>query len=63
MPNRLPEIDHEMTPNIVCPYCGYKEIDSWQLSLDSGEIYCNDCEHTFHYERDLTITYTTSKIE
>lgn len=26
------EIDHDDTTNIVCPYCGYEDYDSWEVS-------------------------------
>ena len=25
------EIVHEYTQNITCPYCGYEDIDSWEV--------------------------------
>lgn len=55
--------DHDLTQNIVCPYCGYTESDSWELLEDAEDIECPDCENTFHYERIHTIDYSTSKKE
>lgn len=55
------EIDHEYTDNIVCPYCGGEETDSWEFHEDSGDINCGSCHKEFHYERDISVSYTTSK--
>lgn len=56
------EIDHEFTDNIICPYCGYEERDSFEYS-DNDETECPDCEQTFKSQRHVRITYSTSKIE
>ena len=55
------EIDHEYTDNIVCPHCGEEERDSWEYSEDSGSATCGECRLAFHYERETSVTYTTSK--
>jgi len=55
-------IDHEYTKEIVCPYCGNEQSDSWEFS-DDGEIECGMCEETFTYERIVTVEYSTAKSE
>lgn len=57
------EIDHEYTNEVVCPYCGYKDRDSWELSDNDGETYCGRCDKEFAYTRNISISYCTSKIE
>lgn len=57
------EIDYEWTPEVVCPYCGYEQRDSWELTEDTGETYCDECERTFGYQRFTEYTYTTTKKE
>ena len=57
------EIDHEYTSEIVCPYCGQEESDSWEYQADAGQIYCHNCKNEFKYEREITIEYVTSKLE
>ncbi len=56
------EIDHEYTDNIVCPHCGYQFSDCYEFEDQSGEIECYKCEGDFHYEREISVTYTTTKI-
>ncbi len=58
--------DTWMTSEITCPYCGYKDPDSWEYNsqLDHGEIEisCDRCEKIFKCSIDFEISYTTSKI-
>lgn len=59
----MTEIDHECTVNIVCPYCGNEDRDSWEVSPgeeDLGLIDC-DCGKSFYATRNITITYSTYK--
>ena len=49
---------------IVCPYCGYTERDSWELTDDDGENTCGRCDSEYEYTRNVSITYSTiPKIE
>lgn len=61
------EIDHEDTPNAVCPKCGYEDHDSWELHLegdgDSAEVDCPRCEEPYRVTMCLTVTYSTEAIE
>jgi|LGVF01.2.fsa_nt_gb uncharacterized Zn-finger protein len=57
---------HKYTDEIVCPYCGVKERDSWEVSPgeeDIGEIDCGSCNKTFIAERIITIKYSTHKVD
>ena len=56
-------IDHEYTYNLVCPYCGYKDEDAWELSDNESETYCSRCDKEFAYTRHVSISYSTSKID
>jgi len=56
------EIDCEYTDEIVCPHCGQMHSDSWVYS-DSGIYDCEECEKPFSYERNVSVTYSTSKEE
>jgi len=60
-------IDHTLTPDIVCPYCGHEFSDSWEIDPEdissSGEIECRECDICFLYTRDVSVTYSTMKIE
>jgi DNA-directed RNA polymerase subunit RPC12/RpoP len=56
------EIDHNFTKEVVCPHCGWKLRDSWELD-DSGYLECEECEKEFFFERDITVRYCTGKIK
>lgn len=60
-------IDHEYTQEIVCPYCGYTNSDSWDYHLDETptDIDCvNDkCGRAFKAWTDIAVSYITSKFE
>ena len=53
----LDEMDYTHENEIVCPYCGEKENDSWEAE-DDGEIEC-DCGETFEFVRNIEITYSS----
>ena len=50
------------TDYIVCPYCGYVDMDSWEI--DEGhydEFECPSCEEVFEVECEYRVTYTSRK--
>jgi hypothetical protein len=51
--------DTDQTDEIVCPYCGYVESDSWEYP--EGKRTCCDCERLFTVEHNTVVTYTTRK--
>lgn len=60
-------IETEHTDNIVCPYCGHKDRDSWEVDLGpglegTGEVDCDSCDRTFVVTRNVTVTYTTKAV-
>ena len=60
------EIDHEYTNNMVCPYCGFEDYSSWELSRNddsSDETECNECGKKFFWECVTSVHYTTKKLE
>lgn len=54
--------DTENTKNIICPYCGYEDEDSFELQRDSWNTECISCWKKLFYERYIDVTYTTKKI-
>jgi hypothetical protein len=49
--------------NIVCPYCGFEDIDSWELRDDDDEKHeCGNCNSVFSYQRTVTVTYSTQPV-
>ena len=60
------EIVHEYTGNIICPFCGAEDGDSWEEqpgNEDLGNIECGECGRTFAAERIMTVEYSTYKID
>jgi transcription elongation factor Elf1 len=49
------------TDEVICPHCGHEYSDSWEFDGDTGNIECCECEKEFGYERNIEITYSTSK--
>jgi len=53
---------HEYTDNIVCPYCGAIDEDSWEYEDESGIIDCGVCEKEFFWSRVIVnVQYSTKK--
>jgi DNA-directed RNA polymerase subunit RPC12/RpoP len=61
----MSDIDTSYTENIICPYCGYEDHDSWEQG-DGAEDFegeCGECGKTFSASRHITIRYSTQKVE
>lgn len=58
---RIAEFDGDTdgTDEIVCPHCGYECSDSWEKS--EGVRECGDCGREYEVEREVTVTYSTTK--
>ena len=62
----IDEIEYRCTDEIVCPHCGVKESDSWEVvpgEEDIGNIDCGSCFKIFAVERVISITYNSYKID
>ncbi len=59
--NTSPEAK-EFEQNIVCPYCGMVNWDSFECS-DEDTTECMECGGTIHYQRIVTIEYTTEPVK
>ncbi len=55
--------EQEFKYNIICPYCGYENQDSWECSDDEDEEICGNCGSTFSYERIVTVEYTSYPVK
>lgn len=51
----------EFEPNIICPYCGNIDRDSFERS-DEDTTECQVCGGTIHYQRIVTVEYTTEPV-
>lgn len=49
------------TTLVTCPYCGYEDNDSWEIHHNEGDLDCGMCGEKFHFEREVTVTYSTYK--
>jgi len=58
----IDEMDYFRTNEITCPYCGWKDRDSWELT-ESGEVFCSSCDKEFHVEREVDVKYTSKPLE
>lgn len=59
-------IEHDATPEIVCPYCGYTyEVSSEFLvgNITDGKECCMKCGKAFKWCAEFDVTYSTSKVE
>jgi hypothetical protein len=58
------EIDCDFTDEIVCPYCGQEQGDSWAIiprESDDGETNCGNCDKLFYFNIHREITYSSHK--
>ena len=57
--------DTNSTDLATCPYCGYADIDSWELLSDwdeCGTTRCPDCDEEYEWSVHISHSYTTNKI-
>ena len=48
---------------VVCPYCGYKDEDTFEYNEDESEVECLHCNRKFVYVREICVKYTTHRID
>ena len=55
------------TQNIICPYCGYEDKDSWDIDfgpgLDDRNIVCVHCQNEFFTSLIVDVKYTSQKLK
>lgn len=54
--------DTNDTAWMVCPYCGYEDRDSDEVSPDRGTHECPECGEEYNYERSKSVTYDTWEV-
>ncbi|GBR02122.1 hypothetical protein ACFFGF_04935 [Asaia lannensis] len=61
----MSEIDTSGTDEIVCPYCGHEHEASWEFNLEGvdGLVDCDACERKFRAMQEVTVRYSSRKIE
>jgi len=57
------------TSYAICPYCGHRDLDSWEIEMpgDPGgegttEVSCGACGKEYIVERLIDVRYTTRRI-
>lgn len=58
----MDELDYTQEDEITCPYCGDKNVDSWEVRSDinCGELgvqECGNCDKKFIATRNMHISY------
>ena len=53
------ETEKRLEDNIVCPFCGYEDYDSWDYSADGGDYECDNCSAVLEVNREVAVTYDT----
>jgi DNA-directed RNA polymerase subunit RPC12/RpoP len=56
--NDCDETYHEH--DMVCPFCGYTDYDSWEYDEGTNEINCPHCNAELIMEKEVEVTYTTT---
>ena len=56
-------IDHILTSEVVCPYCGHVHSDSWELPDYDDSFECYECGKKFYYGREVEVTYSSHKLK
>lgn len=56
-------VSREYTSNLTCPYCGYENLDSWEMADSDTESQCGVCGSVFSYDREIEVTYSSHPVE
>lgn len=64
----IEEWKYTLSWEIVCPYCGAEQVDSWESSLDledgdRGERTCDSCEKDFEFIVHRQTKYSSERKE
>lgn len=57
------KFDCEYTNELVCPYCGEEQSDSWEILSNSdecGDTDCQYCNKNFDYSFSRSVSYSTT---
>lgn len=57
------KIENHLTREITCPYCGQEFSDSGEYADSDDDRYCDACDHSFSYERQVDVSYTSYRKE
>jgi len=46
---------------LVCPWCGYSDPDSFEIDPGEGQTDCPDCEKEFTYMIQTSVIYASAR--
>lgn len=49
--------------NLRCPYCGYENQDSFELSDEDDDYICHQCGSRLKYHREIKVLYDVEVVE
>lgn len=57
------DIDCDYTKEVVCPYCGNEQSDSWEYGYDEEEheVDCDHCERSFMMYVNTSVSYSSKR--
>ena len=55
--------DTNDTYELVCPYCGYRDSDSWELGESDDAHMCEDCGKVFEFTTENVRTFWSWKLK
>jgi hypothetical protein len=58
----MSKYDCRSTEDLVCPYCGYVEGDSWELANSDDAHQCGKCEKFFSYDSNTVRYFSSSQV-
>lgn len=63
--NRTVPDNARYSHNVVCPECGWENLDSWESGVDEsgGIVECGGCEKEFYCCQSISIDYTSAFIK
>lgn len=55
------ELDCSWQDDPICPYCGHKEGDSWEIDSSANKLTCSECGKRYEIEQEFSRTFSSSK--
>jgi transcription elongation factor Elf1 len=62
----MEKFDTDYTRDPICPHCGHKQLNAWELFTDMEEdveMDCGECDKPFICSRQVEVSYSTDKID
>lgn len=49
------------TEEVICPYCGHENSESWEISENDATTYCGNCDKVIGIEQEVVRTFSSYK--